>query len=96
MPAYLLARIEVQDEAGFAAYREQVMPVLAAHGGRYLVRGGPVEVREGPAPPGRLVVVEFPDMAAARAFYDSADYAPVLRLRLDSTVSEVVLVDGVA
>ena len=91
-----MARIEVQDEAGFAAYREQVMLVLAAHGGRYLVRGGAIEVKEGPAPPGRLVVVEFPDMTTAQAFYDSADYAPVLQLRLDSTASEVVLVEGVA
>ena len=96
MPAYLVARIEVHDEAGFAEYRAQVTPVIAAHGGRYLVRGGAMDVVEGAAPPGRLVVVEFPDMAAARAFYGSAAYAPVLRLREASARSEVVLVYGVA
>ena len=96
MPAYLVARIEVRDAAGFDAYREAVTPVIAQHGGRYLVRGGAMDVLEGKPPPGRLVVVEFPTMDAARAFYGSADYAPVLNLRLDSTDSEVVLVEGAA
>jgi len=90
-----MARIVVKDAAAFDAYREQVPPVIAAHGGRYLVRAGTVDVKEGPAPPGRLVIIEFPDMAAARAFYASGNYAPLLALRADSTVSEVVLVDGV-
>ena len=95
MPAYLVARIDVRDAAGFDAYREAVTPVIAAYGGRYLVRGGAADVLEGPPPPGRLVVLEFPTMDAARTFYNSDDYAPALKLRRDSTVSELVLVDGV-
>ena len=94
MPAYLLARIVVHDDAKYAEYRAQVPPVIAAHGGRYLVRGGTVDVTEGDPPPGRLVVVEFPDMASARAFYGSAEYAPLLKLRTDGTNSEVVFVEG--
>ena len=94
MAAYLLARIVVHDEAKYAEYRAQVPPVIAAHGGRYLVRGGAVEVKEGDPPPGRLVVVEFTDMEAARAFYGSPEYAPLLKLRVDSTESEVVFVEG--
>lgn len=94
MPAYLMARLVVHDEAKYAEYRAQVPPVIAAHGGRYLVRGGAVDVKEGDAPPGRLVVVEFPDMASAHAFYGSTEYAPLLKLRADSTKSEVVFVEG--
>ena len=94
MPAYLLARLVVHDEAKYAEYRAQVPPVIAAHGGRYLVRGGAVDVKEGDSPDGRLVVVEFPDMASAQAFYGSAEYAPLLKLRADSTKSEVVIVEG--
>ncbi len=94
MPAYLMARIVVHDDAKYAEYRAQVPPVIAAHGGRYLVRGGAVDVKEGDPPPGRVVVVEFPDMEAARAFYSSAGYAPLLKLRTDSTASEVVFVEG--
>ncbi len=94
MAAYLVARIVVHDDAKYAEYRAQVPPVIAAHGGRYIVRGGAVETKEGDPPPGRLVVVEFPDMASARAFYSSAEYAPLLKLRVDSTESEVVIVEG--
>ena len=94
MPAYLVARIAVHDEAGFAEYRDRVAPVIAAHGGRYAVRGGAMEVLEGGAPPSRLVIVEFSSMEAARGFYHSAEYAPVLQLRLASAASDVVLVEG--
>jgi uncharacterized protein (DUF1330 family) len=96
MPAYLIANIEVTDPAGFERYRAEVPPVIAAHGGRYLVRGGAQEHVEGAMPLKRLVILEFPSMAAACGFYDSADYAPLLKMRLDSTNSEVVLVEGYA
>lgn len=96
MPAYLIANIEVTDPAGFERYREAVPAVIAAHGGRYLVRGGAKRVLEGQLPLQRLVVLEFPSMQAAQAFYDSADYAPLLALRLASTRSDVVLVEGYA
>ncbi len=95
MPAYLVARIKVHDDAKYAEYRTKVPPIVTAYGGRYLVRGGAMQVKEGDPPPGRLAVLEFPDMDAARAFYGSAEYAPVLKLRLDSADSEVVFVEGV-
>ena len=94
MTAYLVARLAVHDEAGFADYRDRVTPVIAAHGGRYIVRGGALETLEGGSPPSRLVIVEFPSMEAARVFYHSADYAPVLQLRLASAASDVLLVEG--
>ncbi len=96
MPAYLIANIEVTDPAGFERYRSAVPPVIAAHGGRYLVRGGEKHAMEGSLPLNRLVILEFPSMAAARGFYDSADYAPLLKLRLECTKSDVVLVEGYA
>ena len=96
MPAYLIANIEVTDPEGFERYRTQVPAVIARHGGRYLVRGGAVHQVEGALGLKRLVILEFPSMEALRGFYDSADYAPLLRLRLDSTRSDVALVEGYA
>lgn len=96
MPAYLIANIEVTDPAGFERYRTQVGAVIAAHGGRYLVRGGEQTHLEGALPLHRLVILEFPSMAAARGFYASPDYAPLLALRLASTRGDVVLVEGYA
>ncbi len=95
MPAYLIARITVHDGAAFERYRALVSPIIDKHGGHYLVRGGAMEVVEGTAPP-RLVVVEFPTMAAAQAFYHGPDYAPVLAMRLSCTTSEVVLAEGLS
>jgi uncharacterized protein (DUF1330 family) len=96
MPAYLIANITVQDAAGFEAYRAAVPAVIARFGGRYLVRGGAVDVKEGTPGLNRLVILEFPDMATARAFYDSAEYAPLLAMRLASTTGSVVLAEGMA
>ncbi len=94
MPAYLIANITVHDAAGFEAYRAAVPAVIARFGGRYLVRGGAVEAKEGAPGLNRVVILEFPDMAAARAFYDSADYAPLLAMRLASSTGTLALVEG--
>ena len=96
MPAYFIASIEVTDAEGFERYRAAVPPLIAAHGGRYLVRGGAQHPLEGAMPLKRLVILEFPSLEAARRFYDSPDYAPLLALRLASTRSEVTLVEGYA
>ena len=94
MPAYLVARLEVHDIEGFAAYARAVEPIVKAHGGRYVIRGGPMEIKEGTSQP-RIVVVEFPTMEAAKAFYEGDDYAPVLQMRLDASKGDLVLVEGV-
>jgi uncharacterized protein (DUF1330 family) len=95
MPAYLLVNLVITDPAGFEAYRVQVAPLVARHGGRYLVRGGSWERLEGTWTPGRIVVLEFPDRARARAFYDSPEYQPLKALRQGTAAADVVLVDGV-
>ena len=94
MPAYLVAHVEVHDPAAFDEYRSRVRAVIEAFGGRYLVRGGALETMEGAEQRRRLVIVEFPSMDAARSFYHSPEYAPVLQQRLDSATSDVVLAEG--
>jgi uncharacterized protein (DUF1330 family) len=96
MPAYLIANIEVTDRAEFEAYRRDVPAVIARFGGRYLVRAGAIEVLEGEPGLHRVVVLEFPDITAARAFYDAPDYAPLLAQRLRATNSTLALVEGYA
>ena len=94
MAAYLIANLRVHDPAGFAAYGAQVAPMIAAHGGRYLVRGGAVTAAEGEMGLQRVVIVEYPDMAALRAFYDSAEYAPLIAMRQAASTGEVAFVEG--
>jgi uncharacterized protein (DUF1330 family) len=94
MPAYLIAEIEVTDPEAYATYRAQAPAACAAHDGRYLVRGGAAEAKEGAPPAGRVVVIEFPDMAAARRFYDSPEYQAILPLRRAASRGRLYLVEG--
>lgn len=94
MAGYLIANVEVTDPARFEQYTQEVVAVIAQFGGRYLVRGGEIRSLEGNLPVRRLVVVEFPSLEVAQAFYDSAEYKPLLALRLESTISDLVLAQG--
>ncbi len=101
MPAYVIASVRsVSSDPGapdaLAEYRRLNTDAVANHGGRFLVRGGPLEQLEGEGePPLRAVVMEFPDTAAARGWYESAEYAPLRELRRSVSVTELVLVEGV-
>lgn len=94
MRGYLVANIEIIDPAGFEEYRQKVTPLVAKFGGRYLVRGGEVRCLEGNLPVHNFVVLEFPPVEAAQRFYDSAEYLPLLKIRLASTKSDVMRASG--
>jgi len=94
MAAYVIAEVEVTDPATYEEYRKLVPPTLAKYGGKFLVRGGAVESKEGGWEPKRLVVLEFASMDQARKWYHSAEYAPPLALRLKAARSRLVLVEG--
>ena len=96
MAAYLIANIEVTDAHAFQEYRDKVPAVIAAHGGRYLVRGGAVERLEGDTALQRVVVLEFPDMAKLRAFYDSPEYQQLIALRKKGSRAQLFAVEGIA
>lgn len=96
MPAYLIAEVEVTDPAAYEGYKKLTPAAIAAYGGKFIVRGGEVESKEGGWKPSRLVVVEFSSMAQARKFYDSPEYAPALAIRKGASNSRLVLADGVA
>ena len=96
MAAYLHAQIEVTDPAGYEEYRRQVPAIIAAHGGRYLVRGGASTLLEGDALPlPRQVILEFPDMAALLGFYRSAEYQPLIELRQRCSRGRITAIEGV-
>jgi uncharacterized protein (DUF1330 family) len=94
MKGYLIANLDVQDQPTFQRYREQVLPLIARFGGRYIIRGGDVQDVEGNLGLKRLIVLEFPNIEAARAFYECPEYQPIKALRLQSAESEVALVVG--
>jgi uncharacterized protein (DUF1330 family) len=96
MAGYLIAEIEVTDPAGYEEYRRRVPASIERHGGRYLVRGGATETVEGDWKPRRLVVLEFPSLAQARAFYESEEYQALKAIRVRCSRGSVVLAEGFA
>lgn len=94
MAAYVIADVEVTDEALFEEYRKLVPDTIEAYGGRYIVRGGASEVVEGEWTPHRTVIIEFDDFEQAKAWHSSEVYAGPKQMRIDSTNSSVIIVEG--
>jgi uncharacterized protein (DUF1330 family) len=94
MSAYVIAEIEVIDAAAYEDYRKQVLAVVSKYGGRFAVRGGKVDSREGGWTPKRIVVLEFPSMAQAQKWYDSPEYAPLIQLRQKAAKGKLIIVEG--
>lgn len=95
MSAYLIANVEVTDPVAYEEYRRLAPAAIAAHGGRYLARGGATAVLEGEFAAHRLVILEFPDMARLKAFYHSPEYQPLVAMRQRAARSSFVAVEGV-
>jgi uncharacterized protein (DUF1330 family) len=94
MAAYLIANIQVNDSAEFEEYRKRVPATIAAHGGRYLCRGGAVEVLEGAFDAKRMVVLEFPSLAALKAWYGSPEYQLLLAMRERAATTTLIAIEG--
>ena len=93
-PAYLVVDAKSSDPEKMAEYRRLSTLAVEKFGGRFIVRGAPYEVLEGSWQPQRLVVVELPDMATARAFYDSPEYVAARQARAGVSSFDMVLVEG--
>ena len=94
MAAYVIVEVNVTDPTLYEDYKKLVPATVAKYGGRFAVRGGKVDVKEGDWAPARLVVLEFPTMEQARKWYDSPEYAPALALRLKAANAKLILVEG--
>ncbi len=94
MKGYLIATLVIHDRAMFERYRERVLAIIRDFGGRNLVRGAEVQTIEGDLELPGLVVLEFPSLDIARAFYESPEYRSIKEMRLRSSDSKVWLVEG--
>jgi uncharacterized protein (DUF1330 family) len=95
MSTYVIVNIEVTDPAPYEEYKRLAAPTVAQYDGRYIVRGGSAEQLEGTWIPNRVVVLEFPSVARAKAWFDSPEYAPARKIRHGAAVSDMILVEGV-
>lgn len=94
MPAYVIVNITVRDPVRYEEYKRLASPTVSAYGGRYVARGGAVDVREGEWSPSRLVILEFPTVGQARAWWDSPEYAPAKAVRQSCADAQLVITEG--
>jgi uncharacterized protein (DUF1330 family) len=92
--AYVIYQGEVTDPVRYDEYKVKAYDSIHAAGGRYIARGGDVDVLEGEAPAGRTVVLEFPSRQAAVDWYRGADYAAARKLREGAAIARMYVVDS--
>jgi uncharacterized protein (DUF1330 family) len=96
MPAYVVAFVDVHDRDRFAKeYLPPIAATLAPFGGRVLAASDEALTLEGTVPPGRAVILEFPDLDRARGWYSSDAYAPLIELRKSIATTSLVILPGV-
>ena len=95
MSAYVIVEVDVTNPDGYEEYRPLAGESVARHGGRFLVRGGKTEIWEGEWS-ARIVVLEFDDLDAARAWYFSDDYQAAAAIRQRNSTARMIAVEGTA
>ncbi len=96
MNAYVISEVEILDDRLIETYRAMAQATIEQYGGRYIVRGGDVELVEGERNPARrFIVVEFPSMERAREWYHSLEYAQALKVRATALTRTLVFVEGI-
>lgn len=93
-PCYIVGDVHVTDPERYPDYAQHTESTLEPFGGRFIVRGGETDVLEGGWAPGRIVVIEFPDEASARGWYESDAYRAILPIRQEASDGSLLLVGG--
>ncbi len=94
MTAYVVARVKVTDPEQYSRYTARTPDCIASFGGRFIARGGEPVTLEGPEFRDRMVIIEFPSLERAKAFYNSPEYTEIKALRANAAVGEFIAIDG--
>ena len=94
MAAYVIGEIEVTDPAAFQEYRNRVGATVEQYGGRFVVRGGRVNPKEGDWRPRHLLMLEFPSLEQAERWYNSSEYKPLIAVREKAARTQLIIAEG--
>jgi uncharacterized protein (DUF1330 family) len=96
MSAYLIVDTQIENPDEYEEYKKLAKPIAEKYGGVYRVRGGDMDILETDLwTPTRMVIIEFPDMDAARGFVNSEEYVPVKPLRRNNARCTLTILDGI-
>lgn len=96
MAAYIIVDILIKDAVEYEEYKKLTPASIKAFNGKFIVRGGQTETLEGEWLPGRMVVLEFPDVQTAREWWSSDMYAAAKQIRQRSAITNMILVEGIS
>ena len=96
MSAYFVVELEITNPEAMEPYRAAVGATCEQYAGRFLARAGATELIEGGPEPKRIVILEFPDKASIKRWYDSPEYQKILPGRLDNSTGRAFVVEGVS
>jgi uncharacterized protein (DUF1330 family) len=94
MAAYVIGNIEVTEPATFQEYRNRVGATVEQYGGKFVVRGGRVDPKEGHWQPRLLVMLEFPSLEQAESWYNSPEYKPLIAIREKAATTQLIIAEG--
>lgn len=94
MKAYVIVDVRITDPARYEDYKKLTPGSLLPYEGKFVVRGGRCETLEGSWEPGRIVVLEFPSMEKAKAWWSSEGYAAARALRQSASLTQMIVVEG--
>jgi uncharacterized protein (DUF1330 family) len=95
MKAYIIVDVHITDPTLYEDYRKLTPASLVPYDGKFVVRGGATETLEGEWSPGRVVIVEFPSVEKAKAWWSSPGYAPAKAIRQSASDTKMILVEGI-
>lgn len=95
MAAYVIGMLEVRDPSWRAEYGPKTATLVEKHGGRYVARDGAEALEGNGKIPDTFVILEFPSVEAAKAWYNDPDYAPMIKLRQTGADGDLVVMEGV-
>lgn len=95
MPAYIVVEVDVHNPTEYEDYKKLTPGSLKNFQGKFIVRGGKTETLEGDWSPKRFVILEFPSIELAKAWWASEEYAPAKALRQRTATSKMIVVEGV-
>ena len=91
---YIIVRVSIHNSELFQKYPPLSTEVMKKYGGKYIIRGGKTEVFEGEWPVDRTTVVEFESFENAKKCYESVEYSEAMKIRQNSTKSDLILIEG--
>lgn len=94
MPAYIIVEVTVHNPTEYEDYKKLTPGSLNNFQGKFIVRGGKTETLEGDWSPKRFVMLEFPTVELAKAWWASEEYAPAKALRQRTASTKMIVVEG--